>query len=68
MVSVLYDLIIKALNRHKRHILDDAELRLPPPFFPPVKRKVLRELGKDEFEKDLKRILIEYERKHGKGK
>lgn len=68
MVSVLSDLIIKALNRHKRHILDDAELRLPPPFFLPIKRKVLRELGKDEFEKELAKIIAEYERKRGKEK
>jgi len=68
MVSILLDLILKALNRHKRHILDDAEMLLPPPLFPPFRKKILRELGKDEFEKELISIITEYERKQGKEK
>lgn len=68
MVNVLLDLILQALNRHKRHILDDAEVRLPPPLFPPFRKKLLRELGKDEFEKELAQIIRDYERKHGKEK
>jgi hypothetical protein len=67
MVTLL-SLILEALGKHKRHILDSFEHTLPPPLFPPVRKKILRELGKDEFEKELERIIDEYERKHGKGK
>lgn len=68
MVSILTSLIIEALNKRKRYILENLELKVPPPLFPPIRKKILRELGKDEFEKELERILDEYERKHGKGK
>lgn len=68
MVNSLYYLILQALNRHKRHILDNAEIIIPPPLFPPVRKKILRELGKDEFEKELAQIIRDYERKHGKEK
>lgn len=61
-------MILEALNRHKRHILEEIELRVPPPLFPPIRKKILRELGKDEFEKDLLKIVEEYERRKGKGK
>lgn len=60
--------ILDALNKHKRRMLDGIEPSLPPPMFPPVRKKILRELGKDEFEKELKEIIKQYAERHGKGK
>jgi len=68
MVNVLLNSIVEALNKHKRYILENLELVLPPALFEDARRKILRELGKNELEKEIARILIEYDRKHGKGK
>lgn len=54
MVNALLSAILQALGKHKRRMLDGIEPSLPPPLFPPVRRRILRELGKDEFEKELK--------------
>ena len=68
MVNILLTLILEALNKHKRHMLDGIEHTLPPSLFSPVRKKILRELGRDEFEKELKQIIEQYTDKHGKGK
>jgi hypothetical protein len=49
-------------------MLDGIEPNLPPPLFPPVRKRILRELGKDEFEKELQQIIKQYADRHGKGK
>lgn len=68
MVNALLTAILESLNKHKRHMLDGIENTLPPPLFPPVRKKILRELGRDEFEKELKQIIEQHAEKHGKGK
>lgn len=59
MVTLL-SLILEQLNRHKRRMLDNIEAQLPPPLFPPVRKKILRELGKDEFEKELEALIKQH--------
>ena len=68
MVNILLTAILEALNKHKRRMLDGIETAVPPPFFPPVRKKILRELGRDEFEKELEQIIKQYAERHGKGK
>lgn len=68
MVNALLNEILQALGKRKRRIIEDMELSLPPPLFPVIRRRVLRELGQDEFEKDLKEIIKQYAARHGKGK
>lgn len=60
--------ILEALGKRKRRILDDMEHSLPPPLFPPMRRRVLRELGKDELEQDIENIIKQYAERHGKGR
>lgn len=66
MVTLL-SLILEQLNKHKRRMLESIEAQLSQPQFLPVRKKILRELGKDEFEKELKQILKQYAERHGKG-
>lgn len=68
MVNALLTAILEALSKHKRRMLDGIEPSLPPPLFPPVRKRILRELGKDEFEKELEQIIKQYADRHGKGK
>jgi hypothetical protein len=68
MVNALLSAILQALNKRKRRLLEGMELSLPPPLFPPVRKRVLRELGKDEFEKELKEIIKQHAARHGKGR
>jgi len=68
MVNALLNEILIALGKRKRRLLEAMELTVPPPFFPPVRKKVLRELGKDEFERELEEILKRHIKQHGKGK
>ncbi len=68
MVNALLTVILEALNKRKRRMLDGIELTISPPLFPPVRKRILRELGKDEFEKELEQIIKQYVERHGKGK
>lgn len=68
MVSVLLTAILQAIAKHRRRILDGVEDVVPPPFFPPVRKKILRELGKDELERDVAEIIKQYVERQGKGK
>lgn len=68
MINALLNAILEALSKHKRRMLDGIEPNLPPPLFPLVRKRILRELGKDEFEKDLHQIIKQYVERHGKGK
>lgn len=68
MVNALLNEILIALGKRKRRLLEGMELTVPPPFFPPVRKKVLRELGKDEFERELEEIIKRHIKQHGKGK
>jgi hypothetical protein len=68
MVSALLNEILQALGKRKRRLLEGMELHVPPPLFLPVRKRVLRELGKDEFEKELAEIVRRYVERHGKGK
>ncbi len=68
MVNGLLVAILEALSKHKRRMLDGIELSLPPPLYPPVRKRILRELGKDEFEKELEQIIKKFTDQHGKGR
>lgn len=68
MVSLLLAAILQAIAKHRRRMLDGVEGVLPPPFFPPVRKKILRELGKDELERDIQEIIKQHVERHGKGK
>jgi len=68
MVSALLSAILQALGKHRRRILDGVEDVVPPPFFPPVRKKILRELGKDELERDIQEIIKQHVERQGKGK
>jgi hypothetical protein len=68
MVSLLLAAILQVIAKHRRRMLDGVEDVLPPPFFPPVRKKILRELGKDELERDIQEIIKQHVERHGKGK
>ena len=68
MVNALLSAILQALNKRKRRLLEGMELNLPPPLFLMLRKKVLRELGKDEFEQELQEIIKQHAARHGKGK
>lgn len=68
MVNALFIAILESLNKHKRRMLEGIEPTLTTPLFIPVRKKILRELGKDEFEKELKELIQQYADRHGKGK
>jgi hypothetical protein len=66
MVSALLIAILQAIGKHRRRMVDGVEEVLPPPFFPPVRKKILRELGKDELERDIKEIIKQHVERQGK--
>lgn len=66
MVSVLLIAILQAIAKHRRRMIDGVEEVLPPPFLPPVRKKILRELGKDELERDIKEIIKQHVERQGK--
>lgn len=68
MVNALLSAILQALAKHRRRILDGVEDVVPPPFFPPARKKILRELGKDELEKEIAEIIKQHVERQGKGK
>lgn len=68
MVNALLNEILIALGKRKRRLLDGMELTVPPSFFPPVRKRILRELGKDEFERELEEIIKHHIKQQGKGK
>jgi len=65
-VSALLIAILQAIGKHRRRMVDGVEEVLPPPFFPPVRKKILRELGKDELERDIKEIIKQHVERQGK--
>ena len=68
MVNLLLSALLEALGKRKRRLLEGMEPCLPPEMFLVQRKRILRELGKDEFEKDLKEIIKQYAARHGKGK
>ena len=65
-MSALLIAILQAIGKHRRRMVDGVEEVLPPPFFPPVRKKILRELGKDELERDIKEIIKQHVERQGK--
>lgn len=65
-MSVLLTAILQAIAKHRRRMIDGVEEVLPPPFLPPVRKKILRELGKDELERDIKEIIKQHVERQGK--
>lgn len=68
MVNALFVAIIESLAKHKRRMLDGIETALPETYFIPVRKKILRELGRDEFEKEVEQIIKQFAERQGKGK
>lgn len=68
MVSALFAAILHALGKRKRRLLEAMELTMPPAQFQLQRKRVLRELGKDEFEKELEEIIRQHAERHGKGR
>ena len=68
MVNVLLVAILQARGRRKRRLLEVMELSLPPAQFKLNRKRVLREFGKDEFEKELEEILRQHAERRGKGR
>ena len=68
MVNLLLSALLEALGKRKRRLLEGMEPCLPPEMFLVQRKRILRELGKDEFEKDLKEIIKQYAARHGKGR
>jgi hypothetical protein len=68
MVNVLLSAILEALGKRKRRLLEGMEPCLPPEMFMVQRKRLLRELGKDEFEKELREIIKQHAARHGKGK
>lgn len=67
-MNLLLTAILQALGRRKRRLLEGMELSLPLPQFKLQRKRILRELGKDEFEKELEEILKQHAERHGKGR
>lgn len=67
-MNLLLTAILQALGRRKRRLLEGMELSLPLPQFELQRKRVLRELGKDEFEKELEEILKQHAERRGKGR
>lgn len=68
MVSALLSEILQALGKRKRRLLDGMELSLSPAQFQAQRKRILRELGKDEFEKELEILFKLHAERHGKGR
>lgn len=68
MVSILLAAILQALGKRKRRLLDVMELSLTPVQFQSQRKRILREFGKDEFEKELEEIIRRHAERRGKGK
>ncbi len=68
MVSILLATILQALGKRKRRLLDVMELSLTPVQFQLQRKRVLREFGKDEFEKELEEIIKQHAERRGKGR
>lgn len=68
MVSILLAAILQALGKRKRRLLDVMELSLRPVQFQSQRKRILREFGKDEFEKELEEIIRRHAERCGKGR
>ena len=68
MVNALLVAILQALGKHKRRLIEGMELTLPPELFALQRKRLLRELGKDEFEKELGEIIRRHATRQGKGR
>lgn len=67
-MSILLAMILQALGKHKRRLLEGMELTLNPAQFKIQRKRVLREFGKDEFEKELEEIIRRDAERRGKGR
>ncbi len=68
MINALLAVILQALGKRKRRLLEGMELSLSPAQFKLQRKRILRELGKDEFEKELGEIIKQHAERRGKGK
>lgn len=68
MVNILLSALLEALRKRKRRLLDGMQPHLPPEMFVSQRKRLLRELGNDEFEKDLREIVEKHTERQGKGK
>lgn len=68
MVNALLLAILQALGKRKRRLIEGMEITLSPEQFLMHRKRLLRELGKDEFEKELEEIIKHHAARQGKGR
>lgn len=66
---MLLQALLEALNTHKRRVLESAELSLPADKFVVFRKMFLGEFGRNGAERELARIITEYdEKRNGQGR
>lgn len=68
VASTLLPLILDRLNERKNRLLQTAQIGMGKNQFSAYRTLVLDELGRNGFEKDLEKILLQHTERNGTGR
>lgn len=64
----LFDMILKLLGMRKNRLLLTAQVGMPANQFDAYRQILLDELGRNGFEGDLEKVLMQYKERNGTGR